>query len=53
MPKPKKGESRNEYVSRCISYVTHKEGATHAQAVGKCMGMANQKYGDPRKKGKD
>lgn len=38
MPKPTPGEDKNAYVSRCIREVMD-EGATHEQAVGKCMGM--------------
>lgn len=38
MPEVKKGESRNEYVGRCIP-VVKKEGRTQNQAVGKCEGM--------------
>ena len=40
MPKPKKGEKKNKYISRCISAVRH-EGTKQKQAVGKCYGMWN------------
>jgi hypothetical protein len=38
MPKPKKKEKKNKYISRCISAVRH-EGTGQKQAVGKCYGM--------------
>lgn len=38
MPTPHKGESRSDFVKRCIPIVM-KEGATQEQAVGKCEGM--------------
>jgi hypothetical protein len=38
MPKPRTGESRSEFISRCVPDVM-KEGMTQAQAVGKCEGM--------------
>jgi len=39
MPAVKPGESRNDYVKRCVSYVVEHEGLTTTQAVGKCEGM--------------
>lgn len=44
MPTRKKGESKKDYVKRCIPVVI-KEGATPKQAAGKCYGMARQKGG--------
>ena len=44
MPKPNPGESRNEYVSRCIKVVMG-EGADQEAAVGKCEGMWNSYAG--------
>jgi len=38
MPNPKKGESEQDFVSRCIPIVLA-EGATQEQAAGKCYGM--------------
>ena len=38
MPKPRKGEKKNNYISRCIRKVRH-EGTGQKQAVGKCYGM--------------
>ena len=38
MPKPKKGESKKSYISRCIPVVIS-EGRTMDQAAGKCHGM--------------
>ena len=39
MPAIKEGESEEEYVKRCISYVVSKEGGTPKQAAAKCHGM--------------
>lgn len=39
MPDIKAGESRDDYVARCVPYVIKKEGATQKQALGKCYGM--------------
>lgn len=39
MPTRKAGESKADYLKRCIP-VVKKEGASQKQAVGKCMGMA-------------
>ena len=39
MPDIKPGESRQDYVARCVPYVIKKEGATQKQALGKCFGM--------------
>ena len=36
--KPNPGESKNDYISRCIAYVLN-EGASQEQAAGKCYGM--------------
>ena len=36
--KPNPGESKNDYISRCIPYVLN-EGASQEQAAGKCYGM--------------
>jgi hypothetical protein len=41
MPDIKPGESRDDYVARCVPYVIKKEGATQKQALGKCYGMYN------------
>lgn len=38
MPKPRKGETRSEYVSRAIP-VLMEEGLTQKQAIGKAEGM--------------
>lgn len=38
MPKPKKGEKKSEYISRCVKEVMH-EGKTQEQALGQCYGM--------------
>lgn len=39
MPDVKKGEKRNDYVSRCVQYVMKNEGLDQKAAVGKCEGM--------------
>lgn len=38
MPEPKPGESKDEYVGRCVKTVMG-EGVTQEQALGKCYGM--------------
>jgi hypothetical protein len=48
MPAVKKGEKRNDYVSRCIPTVM-KEGKDQKAAVGKCEGMFTNKYGQKKK----
>jgi hypothetical protein len=35
----KPGESRKDYMNRCIPYVIKEEGLTQEQAAGKCGGM--------------
>ena len=42
MPKPKPGETEQEFISRCIP-VVKKEGVTQDQAVGKCFGIYKNK----------
>lgn len=49
MPSVKKGESRNDYVGRCIPIVI-KEGKTKDQAVGKCEGMYTQHVKEKNKR---
>jgi len=39
MPKPKKGESKNHYISRAVRYMIEKEGLTQQHALGKAYGM--------------
>jgi hypothetical protein len=48
MPKVKKGESRNEYVGKCVPEVI-KEGKSQKAAVGKCEGMYSGKWGQKKK----
>ncbi len=38
MPSVKSGESKNDFISRCIPIVKG-EGKTQKQAVGQCYGM--------------
>jgi hypothetical protein len=42
--KPNIGETKDEYISRCIPYVLN-EGASQEQAAGKCYGMWDNKFG--------
>lgn len=43
MPNPKKGESKDKFISRCISYVMNNEGITDTDhAYAKCNGIWNQ-----------
>lgn len=39
MPEHKKGETRQQWMNRCIPYVRKHEGLTKKQAAGKCGGM--------------
>lgn len=41
MPKPKKGQSKDEWMQVCVPYL-RKEGKKQKQAVGQCMGMWRQ-----------
>jgi len=42
MPSIKKGESRSDYVARCVPYCMKNEGLDEKSAVGKCEGMYDQ-----------
>jgi len=42
MPAIKKGESRDDYLKRCIPYCVDSEGMTPEAAKGKCEGMYDQ-----------
>ena len=42
IPEIREGESRKNYVARCIPYVVEHEGLTQEQAVGKCEGLYNE-----------
>ena len=50
MPAVKPGESQNSYLSRAIPEMKG-EGLTQKQAVGKAMGMYDEKWTGPKKKG--
>lgn len=39
MPEHKKGESRQDWMNRCIPYLIKNEGKTQEEAAGKCGGM--------------
>jgi hypothetical protein len=42
MPSINKGESRDDYLKRCVPYVMKNEGLAQDAAVGKCEGMFTQ-----------
>lgn len=44
MPTPRKGESQNDFVSRCVSYVVRESNGkvTGDHAVAKCYGIWRQ-----------
>ncbi len=46
MPYPRKGESRNNYVSRAIKEI-RAEGKSQRAAVGKAEGMFDYYHGNP------
>ena len=39
MPRPKKGESKKEYITRAVRYMVKVEGMSQKAAVGKAYGM--------------
>ena len=41
--KPRKGESKDKFISRCISYIVKKEGKPQKQAVAICHNMWRNK----------
>jgi len=41
MPKPKEGESKKQYIPRCVSYLVKKEGKKQKQALAICFAMWN------------
>jgi len=50
MPTPNAGESRQHFVSRCISYLFNREGVRDkGHAYKKCDGMYTQWLKDKRK----
>jgi len=42
MPEHKKGESRKDWMNRCVPYVIKREGLSPKNAAGKCGGMYDQ-----------
>ena len=44
MPYPKKGEAKQDYISRCVKYVMD-EGLEQKHALGKCYGMWKTYHG--------
>ena len=43
MPEPKSGESKDQYISRCISHIIEKEGKDKDQAAAICYSMWEKK----------
>jgi hypothetical protein len=43
MPEPRSGESKNEYITRCVSHLVSKEGKDQKQAVAICYSMWERK----------
>lgn len=40
MPKPKEGENRDDYISRCVSYLADEDPSlSQKERLGKCFGM--------------
>lgn len=50
MPRPKKGESKEQFISRCIAYLVGKEGKDQAQATAICYSLWEQYQKNRRKK---
>lgn len=44
MPRKRKNETRQDYISRAIPYLMKKEGLSQKAAVGKAHGLARQKF---------
>lgn len=36
---PRKGESKEDFIARCMKYLAEKEGKTGKPAAGQCYGM--------------
>ena len=43
---PQKGESKESFIGRCISYLVKNEGKNQEQAAGQCYGMWRQAHGE-------
>jgi len=50
MPEHKAGESRSDWMKRCVPYVM-KEGKSQEQAVGQCKGMFSSHQKKLRRRG--
>ena len=53
MPKPKKGEDRSSYISRCVRTLKHEDPSRPTkECLGQCYGMWRQHAGGkaPKKK---
>lgn len=46
MPNPKKGESKDSYISRAVSEMMKSEGLSQKHALGKAYGMWDQAHGE-------
>lgn len=46
---PRKGESQQDFISRCISYLRKREGKSADQAAGQCYGMWRSRNSKKRK----
>jgi len=49
---PRKDESHNAFISRCMSYLIKNEKKTSDQAAGQCYGMWRQQHKIAEKAGK-
>jgi len=51
MPRPRKGEKKSEFISRCISMVIKESGTkSQAHAIAKCHGIWKQHLKKKRKR---
>lgn len=53
MPSVKPNEKKEDYISRCIAFVTDKEGLKGDAAAGKCYGLWRQYLKNKRAKGEE
>jgi hypothetical protein len=51
VPSVRKGEKQGSYMKRCVP-IAKAEGSAQAAAVGKCMGMYQQKWTASKRKRK-
>lgn len=43
IPKPNKGEKKNDYMSRCVKFLSNENKGTQEQRVAICMSQFNRK----------